>query len=98
MGPLTHFLRNLEVTDSLDLAAEDDARHLLRDVATLLQSTALNYPELGPEITQVLWNTSAVADDVAQGDLPRLWWVPRRGQLACTCLDAAAAIGALSTP
>jgi Rad3-related DNA helicase len=89
----THFLRNLEVIDSLDLAAEDDARHLLRDVATLLQSTALNFAELGPEITEVLWHTSAVAEDVTHGDLPRLWWVPRRGQLACTCLDAAATIG-----
>lgn len=90
----THFIRNLVATQSLDLAAEDDARHLLRDIATLIQSTPLNFTELGPEITEVLWNTSAVAEDVGRGELPRLWWAPRAGLLACTCLDAAAVIGA----
>ncbi|MEX2045072.1 MAG: helicase C-terminal domain-containing protein, partial [Opitutus sp.] len=32
-------------------------------------------------------------DDLGAPELPRLWWAPRDGQLAITCLDAAAAIG-----
>ena len=90
----THFLRNLEPSKSLPLAVEDDARHLLRDLASLLQSTSLNLTDLDPDTTALIWGTAAVAEDVSRSDLPRLWWVPQSGHLTCTCLDAAAAIGA----
>ena len=74
----THFLRNLEPAKSLPLAAEDDARHLLRALASLLQSTPLNFTDLDPDATAAIWGAAAVAEDVSRSDLPRLWWVDRK--------------------
>jgi len=89
----THFLTQQNATDSLALADEDDARHLLETVAALVSSTPLDSTTLGPEIMEQLWQLPAFADELANVNVPRLWWSPQPGELNVTCLDAAAAIG-----
>ncbi|MBI5691589.1 MAG: helicase [Verrucomicrobia bacterium] len=101
-----HFLQHLRATDGLPPADEDDARHLLREVARHLTGTALDFAALGSDATEALWQIPALLDDLdAAGSpsapdrppapaLPRLWWAPREGELLLTCLDAAPAIGA----
>ena len=45
------------------------------------------------ERVEALGEGGALAEDLAGVTLPRLWWSPRAGELAITCLDAAEAIG-----
>ncbi|MBL9201410.1 MAG: helicase, partial [Opitutaceae bacterium] len=93
-----HFLRHLRATEGLDAAAEDDARHLIAEIAKIIRSVPLDLAALGPQAADALWQLPALDDELA-GDspaavLPRLWWSPRDGELALTCLDAAPLIGA----
>ncbi|HVU33083.1 MAG TPA: helicase C-terminal domain-containing protein, partial [Opitutaceae bacterium] len=89
-----HFLHHLRPSDSLSAADEDDARHLLGEIAKLVTSLPLDYAALGPYAAEALWEIPALLDELTSGALPRLWWCPRDGELAITCLDAATAIGA----
>jgi DNA excision repair protein ERCC-2 len=89
-----HFLHSLRASDALSAAAEDDARHLLGELAKPVRATSLDFAELGPDASDVLWRIPALVDELATSTLPRLWWSPRDGELLLTCLDAAAAIGA----
>ncbi len=89
----THFLETLAHTDALSLEAEDHARHLLSEVASQLNGSPLDYAPLAPTTASALWETAAVAEELGAIDLPRLWWSPRAGELAITCLAAATAIG-----
>ncbi len=88
-----HFLHHLPARDSLPAADEDDARHLLGELAKLVPSTSLDFAALGPQAADLLWQIPGLIDDLTSSDLPRLWWTPRAGQLLLTCLDAAPAIG-----
>ena len=88
----SHFLSRLPICESLDLAHEDDARHLVDLVCKQLMATALDYSELGAEASEQLWRMPSFQQDLAL-DVPRLWWSPRKGELAVTCLDAAQPMG-----
>lgn len=88
-----HFLHHLRATDALPLAAEDDALHLLQSIAKLVASVPLDFAALGPETMERLWEIPSLMEELEQSALPRLWWCPRQGELALTCLDAATAIG-----
>ncbi len=91
----THFLHQLTPRDALALADEDDARHLLEQVARLVATAPLDYATLGPEASEGLWQVPALVDQLENNaDLTRHWWCPRAGELAVTCLNAAPAIGA----
>jgi Rad3-related DNA helicase len=91
----THFLRQLTPRDALALADEDDARHLLEQVARLVATVPLDYAVLGPEASEHLWQVPALVDQLENNAaLSRHWWCPRAGELAVTCLNAAPAIGA----
>ena len=91
----THFLHQLTHRDALALADEDDARHLLEQVARLVTTVPLDYATLGPEASELLWQVPALVDQLENNAaLTRHWWCPRTGELAVTCLDAAPAIGA----
>ncbi len=89
----THFLETLKHTDALSLDNEDHARHLLTEVAGQLNGSPLDYAALAPTTASALWEAAAVAEELGSVNLPRLWWCPRAGELAITCLDAAEAIG-----
>jgi DNA excision repair protein ERCC-2 len=89
-----HFLHHRRATETLAAAEEDDARHLLAEIAKILASTPLDYAALGPYASDALWAIPPLLEELQSADLPRLWWSPRNGELALTCLDAAVAIGA----
>ncbi len=94
-----HFLHHLRANDGLDPAAEDDARHLIGEVAKNIRAVPLDLAALGPHAADALWQLPALDDELSGADparaaLPRLWWSPRDGELALTCLDAAPIIGA----
>ncbi len=89
-----HFLQHLRASEVLSPAAEDDALHLLRALATLIPTSPLDLAQLGPQVADALWTVPPLIEDLTTSTLPRLWWSPRDAELALTCLDAAAAIGA----
>jgi Rad3-related DNA helicase len=89
-----HFLEHLRANDGLSPTAEDDARHLLAEFAGRLTAASLDFAALGPVAADALWQAPALVEELATSSLPRLWWSPRDGELALTCLDAASAIGA----
>jgi DNA excision repair protein ERCC-2 len=89
-----HFLHHLRPSDALSGADEDDARHLLGELAKLVPAMPLDLAQLGPQAADALWSVPSLVDELANSTLPRLWWVPRDGELALTCLDAAPAIAA----
>lgn len=89
-----HFLHHLKPTDGLSAADEDDARHLLDEIAKQVATVAIDYAVLSPQAADALWRIPALLEDLRSSELPRLWWVPRGGELLLTCLDAAKAIGA----
>ncbi len=96
-----HFLHHLTANAGLDAAQEDDARHLLAEIAKHLRAAPLDFAALGPAATDALWSIPALLEDLSDSQpstlgtqLPRLWWSPRDAELALTCLDAAPAIGA----
>lgn len=89
-----HFLHHLRATDNLPAGDEDDARHLLGEIAKLVATAGIDYAALGPYAADALWRVPAFLDELETSTLPRLWWCPRESQLVLTCLDAASAIGA----
>lgn len=89
----THFLQQLRPTDALDAEAEDDARHLLAEIGRHVTQVPLDPAALGPQVMDALWRIPSLAEELVNDLLPRLWWSPRTGELALTCLDAAPAIG-----
>jgi len=91
-----HFLHRLPKRDALPAPDEDDARHLLGEIAAALRGTGVDFAALGPTASAALWEAPALVE--ALGDPaapPRLWWSPEKGRLVLTCLDAAQPIGTL---
>jgi Rad3-related DNA helicase len=88
-----HFLDGLKTSHALSLEAEDEARHLLDTLAKWVPTVPLDLATLSAQAADSLWQIPALLDELTRIDLPRLWWCPRDGELALTCLDAAAAIG-----
>ncbi len=89
-----HGLQHLHRCDALSAAEEDDLRHLLETLAKLIPTLSLDLAALGPDVADTLWKIPSLWEDLSSTELPRLWWCPRDGELALTCLDAASAIGA----
>lgn len=89
-----HFLDGLKTCHALSLEAEDEARHLLDTLAKLVPTIPLDLATLSAQGADAMWQIPALAEELTRSDLPRLWWCPRDGELALTCLDAASAIGA----
>ena len=90
----THFLTRLEPAARLGPDDEAEARRHLAGLAGMVTTLPFDPVALGPGIMDVLWRIPAWHDSGDGPLLPELWWCPRAGELAVTCLDAAAAIGA----
>jgi Rad3-related DNA helicase len=88
----THFLTQLKPADALSADQEDDARHLLDQIAKQLGAVPPDYVELGPQATELVWQIPSILSYL-ETNLPRLWWSPRASELLVTCLDAADVIG-----
>ncbi len=89
-----HFLHQLRASGALTADTEDDARHLLGEIAKLVSAVSLDLAALGPLASDQLWRIPSLLEELNTSELPRLWWCPADGELALTCLDAASAIGA----
>ncbi len=89
-----HFLNHLKPNEGLSASEEDDALHLLGEVARQVSSVPVDFAALGASAADALWQVPSLLDELNTVDIPRLWWSPRGGELAITCLDAATAIGA----
>jgi Rad3-related DNA helicase len=70
-----------------------DAREQLGALAEGVGTFPIDYAELGPEVSGLIWSIPSFTEQLAATELPRLWWSPRDGALSVTCLDAAHAIG-----
>ncbi len=89
----THLLSRLASASALAEADEADARGLLRQLADLIATESVDQAGLGPRVGELLWQIPAVCQQLEETELARLWWCPRAGRLALTCLDAAPDIG-----
>jgi Rad3-related DNA helicase len=94
-----HFLHALRANAGLTAGDEDDARHLLGEIARHLGSAGVDFAALGPQTADALWSVPALLEEIGRGGgegaLPRLWWSPRDSELSLTCLDAGRAIGGI---
>jgi Rad3-related DNA helicase len=91
-----HFLHRLPKRDALPAHDEDDARHLLGEIAAALRGTGVDFAALGPTASAALWEAPALVEALEDPAAPpRLWWSPEKGRLVLTCLDAAQPIGTL---
>lgn len=75
-------------------AEQQDARDQLAALAEGVGTFPVDYAELGPEVSGLIWRIPSFTEQLEAIELPRLWWSPRDGVLSVTCLDAAPAIGA----
>lgn len=89
----TLLLSALLPTESLDPALEADLTDTLRTIAELLAGAPLDYAALGPQFSDQLWRVQEMFEWLQNHELRKLLWCPHEGELAFTCLDAAAAIG-----
>ena len=91
-----HFLHRLPKRDALPAHDEDDARHLLGEIAAALRGSGVDFAALGPTASAALWEIPALVEALEDPAAPpRLWWSPEPGRLSLTCLDAAGPTGAL---
>ncbi len=88
------FLGSLPKAGGLAAAQVEDAREQISRLAEGAGSFPVDYSELGPQVSALIWRMPSAAEQVGSAELSRLWWSPRDGVLSITCLDAAPAIGA----
>jgi len=88
------FLGSLQRSGGLAPADIEDARERLAGLAEGAAMFPVDYSELGPQVSGVIWKMPSVAEQIGSIELPRLWWSPHDGVLSITCLDAAPVIGA----
>jgi len=88
------FLEGRRANAVLTAGEQADARDQIARLAEGAGAFPLDYAALGPQVSGLIWNLPSAEQQLAGLELPRLWWSPRDGVLALTCLDAAAAIGA----
>jgi hypothetical protein len=89
----TRWLRDLAPTGAIAESAAEDVRDQLARLGDEVASAGLDYAALGPHVAQQLWRIPGFVEQLERISLPRLWWCPRAGELAITCLDAGPAIG-----
>jgi len=90
----TSLLERLEPAAILAEADHAAVHALLPELADRISTLPVDHAALGPRLSALLWQIPSLAAQLEDASLPRLEWSPRRGTLAFTCLDAAAAIGA----
>lgn len=86
-------LDDLRPADELAPADEAALRAAAHRLGELVPATALDFVALGPEVAELLWQLPALDEFLEEAKLPKLLWVPARGELRVTCLDAASAVG-----
>jgi Rad3-related DNA helicase len=86
-------LESRPASPALTDGERQDAREELDALAEGVGTFPVDYAELGPEVSGLIWSIPSFTEQLTSIELPRLWWSPRDGGLSVTCLDAAHAIG-----
>ncbi len=94
----TLILAALKPVDALDLPLEEDLFEVLTRIGELVQNTPLDFAALGQGLADQLWRAIDLAAWIADGQLAKLLWCPRLGELHFTCLDAAPITGEILRP
>ncbi len=87
-------LEDLEPVAEIGDADRDALLRIVSALADVIATVPIDYAAIGPRAAELLWQIPQLAAQLGESELPFLCWSPRRGTLALTCLDAAAAIGA----
>lgn len=82
------FLSSLPACDELSPHAEEELRRMVARVCDQLAARPLDYPGLGPAITQQLTDMFAIRQLLESDQLERLLWSPENGRLHLSCIDA----------
>ena len=88
----TRLLAGLNAAETLDPVLEADLVNVLERLAPMISTASLDYAALGPQLSELFWQTIMLVDWL-KSSLKKLLWCPRAGELAFTCLDASSAIG-----
>jgi len=88
------FVDGLDAGHPLAPELEAEARSFLANLAEKTASVPVDPAALDSRLAPAYWQAATVAAQLEDADLPRLWWCPRAGEIAITCLDAATAAGA----
>ncbi|AHF89410.1 helicase [Opitutaceae bacterium TAV5] len=91
-------LARLRPCEELGLDQEDDVADALRALAARITQTPLDAADLGPFVSEAVWQIPALADWMGLDNLRKLLWCPAEGKLHFTCIDAAQAIGDALAP
>ena len=60
-------------------ASRQDAREQLAALAEGVGTFPVDYAELGPEVSGLIWSIPSFTEQLAAVELPRLWWSPTDG-------------------
>ena len=90
----SRFLGSLAKAGGLAGPDIEDARDRILGLSEGAGAFPVDYSELGPQVSGLIWKVPSVAEQLGSTELSRLWWSPHDGVLSITCLDAAPVIGA----
>ncbi len=88
------FLHTLEPSERLDLNLEYELTDLLETLENKLQSCQFDPLLISTKSWEEIWKISEMRSFLDNAALEKLFWVPRKGILKLTCLDAAPEITA----
>jgi Rad3-related DNA helicase len=83
-----NFLSHLDRCDELSPAMEEELRQTVFRVCDQLGARPLDYPTLGPDITQQLMELFSIRQLLQADQLQRLLWSPSAGRLHLDCIHA----------
>lgn len=82
-------LSHIEPCEELPLPLAEELRTTVAKVCDQLTFQQLDYPTLGPELTDRLMEMFSTKTVLESDQVERLLWSPERGELHCSCLSAA---------
>lgn len=82
-------LSHVERTEELPPSFAHELGEVVARVCDQLGANPLDYPQLGPEITEELMEMFSIRQFLESDKLERLLWSPANGQLNLSCIDAA---------
>jgi DNA excision repair protein ERCC-2 len=91
---LLDLLSHLEACEELPAPLEGELRAAVVRVCEQLLAQPLDYPRLGPDLTDRLMEIFSLRQALENDQVERLLWSPERGELRCSCLSAGPFIAA----
>ncbi len=92
LDQLLAFVKKQRPTDVMEPPGEMELLEILESLQRSIRESGFADDELSAECVEWLWNLTALLDDWAHPDLPMLISCPQAGQVAISCIDAAAVI------